>query len=594
MVGSIIGIDFGTTNSLCAWMDGDRPTLLRNRRGSALTPSAVAASAKGEIFVGESAKNQALVNPENTIVGIKRHIGSGGYLSMGGRSWRPEELAAMILSSLRQDAEWQLGTEIHKAVVTVPANFSDRERRAVVEAGRLAELEVLRLVNEPTAAAVARAWTESTSALQSPDKSIVLVYDFGGGTFDVTLLEQRGDECIVLASRGDGHLGGTDLDRELRRMAAAAFLRDYGLDVEADRFLAQQLAENVERAKIELSEREESAIGIPFAVAGGAKGGAIVHPLFVVTRRALEEVAAPYVERSLELTARALADAGLGAGEVDSLVLSGGTSRMPIIRRLLSERFGLRPEGGINPEEIVALGAAAWAAVCEGSGRLRVRDVVARSYGVEIDGGLFVPLIRKNSPVPASRSRVFTTVSDGQDSVEIHVLQGESRWAAEDLSLGRFLLSGIREAGRGQPRIQVDFGIDESDMLRVAAVDLDTGAEQAISIGDLGENSSPESPAELRSKIRLLSGRIAELREGLSLERGLEAELDGLDGRARSLAGGAEKGEGELRLLKAELEGLVGELLARRAERRDAESSAPRLRPASLAGPEAQDREPRG
>jgi molecular chaperone DnaK len=567
-MGVTIGIDFGTTNSLCAWMDGDRPALIHNRRGGRITPSVVAVSSKGEILVGESAKNQALVNPENTIVGIKRHIGSGNLLSMGGKAWRPEELAAMIFASLRQDAESQLGTEIEAAVVTVPANFSDRQRRGIVEAGRLAALEILRVVNEPTAAAIARAWMAAATPSLAVARSHVLVYDFGGGTFDVSVLEQEGVECAVLASRGDLRLGGADIDRELYRMAVAAFRERYALDVEADRFLAQQLAEAAERAKIELSEREESAIGIPFAVSKGA----VIHPVFPITRSFFETTASPYVERSLELTRRALAEAGISPNEVDSLVLSGGSSRMPIVRRLLSERLALKPQGGVNPEEIVALGAAVWALTHEGSERLRVRDVVSRSYGVEIDGGRFIPLIRKNSPVPASRGKVFTTVADGQDSVEIHVLQGESSAVAENVSLGRFLLSGIRSAKRGEPRIEVNFGIDESDMLHVSAVDLDTKAAQEISIADLGDPAVSENLAELGAKLRLLSDRLVELRSGLSLERGLEAEIDEL--RARVMRIGEEPGEAELRLLKAELEGLVGELLARRAESRGIASAA--------------------
>ena len=561
MMGAIIGMDFGTTNSLCAWMDGDRPALIHNRRGGRITPSVVAATAKGEILVGESAKNQALVNPENTVAGIKRQVGSGGLVSLGGRSWRPEELAALILSSLRLDAESHLGTDIERAVVTVPANFSDRQRRGIVEAGRLAGLEVLRVVNEPTAAAVAHAWAASSSRPGDGEKSLVLVYDFGGGTFDVTLLEQKGRACEVLASRGDGRLGGADIDRELYRRAAAAFREEYGLDVEADRFLAQQLAEASELAKMELSDREESAVGIPFAVAGGR----VVHPLWTLTRGRFEELAGPYVERSLELTERVLADAGLGAGRVDRLVLSGGSSRMPLVRALLAQRLGLKPQGGVNPEEIVALGAAVWSLVDDQPGRLRIRDVVSRSYGVEIDGGRFVPLIRKNIPVPAESRRVFTTVSDDQEAVEIHVLQGESPEAAENVSLGRFLLSGVREAKRGEPRIEVSFSIDESDMLHVSAADLDTGALQELSIVDI-ESSHSESPDELRASIRLLAGRLAALRSGLRLERGLESEIDETCARAAEAGAGAD--ESEFRPLRTELEALVGELLARKAERR--------------------------
>jgi molecular chaperone DnaK len=587
----VIGIDFGTTNSLCAWMDCERPSIIPNARGSRSTPSVVATTAKGEVLVGESAKNQAYINPGNTISGVKRLLGSEGLLSMGGKAWRPEEIVAFVLSSLKRDAELHLSSQVERAVITAPANFSDRERRALMEAGRLAGLEVLRIVNEPTAAALARAWQQPSSP--RPDESkreLVLVYDYGGGTFDVTVLSHEGQDCRVLASRGDGRLGGSDLDRELRRLAAERF-KGEGLDIEADRFLAQQLAEAAERAKIELSERGEASLALTFAAAAGGK---MVHSSYDIRRADFEEIARPYVERSLDLVDRALRDAGTAAGELDSLVLSGGSSRIPLVRRMLKERVGLEPEGGINPEEIVALGAAVCASLASGpkeagAERIRVRDIVSRSYGVEADGGVFIPLIRKNSPVPSTYSRVFTTVSNGQDSVEIHVLQGESRLSSEDLSLGKFLLAGLRPAEAGKARVKVDFAIDESDMLLVSAVDLESGIEQAISIADVGRGASSETREEIARKAALLANRLDELRKGLSLERGLEAELDDLGERSKkalapeALAPGSPDA-GALRMLKAELEGLVGELLARRAEARsDARSSERAQGPAKSA-----------
>jgi molecular chaperone DnaK len=586
----VIGIDFGTTNSLCAWLDGDRPAIIPNARGARATPSVVAITARGDVIVGESAKNQAYINPENTVSGIKRLLGSEGLLSMGGRAWRPEEIVALVLGSLKRDAELHLSADVDRAVVTAPAHFSDRERRALAEAGRLAGLDIVRIVNEPTAAALARSWELSSREGTLEDsrgdgrkKSYDLVYDYGGGTFDVTVLERAGIDCRVLASRGDGRLGGADLDRELKRLAAEHF-KAGGLDPDSDRFLAQQLAEAAERAKIELSERDTTAITLAFAVAEGK----ILHPAFELGRSDFEAIARPYVERSLDLVERALHDAGLEASRLDALVLSGGSSRIPLVRRMLKESLGLEPEGLVNPEEIVALGAAVCASLTSGSpeaaDRIRVWDVVSRTYGVEVDGGLFVPLIRKNSPMPSTKSRLFTTVQDGQDSVEIHVLQGESRSTAENMSLGRFLLAGIHSAKAGEPRIRVDFAIDESDMLHVSAVDLESGAEQAISIADLGRGASDEPYEELAEKTKLLAARIEELREGLALERGLEAELDELGARAKKMlfsehelgpnggesgAGGREAvRKGDLRMLKAELEGIVGELLARRAEAR--------------------------
>jgi molecular chaperone DnaK len=580
-MGPIIGIDFGTTNSLVSFMDGDRPAIIPNARGARSTPSIVAITAKGEVLVGESAKNQSLLNPENTVAAVKRDLASGRLLSMAGQSYRPEELVSLILSSLRADAERHLGCEIREAVITAPAHFSDRDRRALMEAGRLAGLDVKKILNEPTAAALARAYGEvlplgpgmarksgkrggAASPAKPSESSILLVYDFGGGTFDVTLLRQTGPECAVLSSRGDGRLGGGDIDREIYLRARAAFADSEGLDVEADRLLVQSLSDQAERAKIELSERSEASLSLPFAVVGAGEGGRIVHPVYTLSRADFEAIASPFVERSLDLVERALADAGLGPASVDVLVLSGGTSRMPLVRRRLKERFGLEPSGLVNPEETVALGAAVAASLEAGSQRLHVRDVVSRTYGVEIDGGAFVPLIRKNSPMPATRSRVFTTVEDGQESVEIHVLQGESKRCEADLSLGRFLLTGIAPAKAGKPQIRVDFSIDESDILHVSAVDLETDAAQSISIADLGRGAVDEGPEELVAKVGILSSRIGELKAGLELESAFDSELE--EAASRAAAAGGARNEGELRLLKAELEGLVGELLARRGE----------------------------
>lgn len=576
---SLVGIDFGTTNSLVAFLDGDRPTIIPNARGGRLTPSVVALSSKGDLLVGESARNQASLNPERTVSGIKALLSTSSTLSLGGRDYRPEELAAIILASLKADAEAFLGREVKGAVITAPAHFSELERRSLVEAGRLAGLEVRRILNEPTAAALARAWEASTAEVLSLGRggkasaSLILVYDFGGGTFDVTILRQEGQDARVLSSRGDGRLGGRDLDKEIYHLARADFQARHGLLVDRDPLLVQALVDQAEKAKIELSERREAEISLLFALAsaGGGQGheGLLLHPVLSLSREAFESLALPYVERSLELTAKALADAGIKASDVGVLVLSGGSSRIPLVRQLLLERLGLKPAGGVNPEEIVALGAAVATGLdlpsSPGQGpRLRVRDVISRTYGVEIDGGAFIPLIRKNSPVPARKSRVFTTVEDNQDSVEIHVLQGESRQSGENLSLGRFLLVGVKRARAGKPQIQVDFSIDESDILHVTALDLDTGVAQAISIADLGRGARAESPEEILGRIRLLAGRLGELSSGLALESGLEAELEEAALRARQA--GPSLPEGDLRLLKAELEGLLGEVLARRGE----------------------------
>ncbi len=579
-MGVIIGIDFGTTNSLCAFMDGDRPSLIPNARGARSTPSVVALSMRGEILIGESARNQGLIYPENTIAGVKRQLAAGGLLAMGNRSFSPEELASLILASLKADAERHLQKDVHEAVITAPAHFSDRERRALIEAGRLAGLDVLKILNEPTAAALARAHAEilplaregrsstapssGVAAKEGRHSGLILVYDFGGGTFDVTVLRQAGNECTVLSSRGDGRLGGSDIDRELFRLAAEGFHSAEGLDVETDRLLVQSLMDQAERAKIELSERTEASMSLPFVVAGKGELARVIHPVYTVSLGDFEALVLPFVERSMELTRKALCDAGLTGGEVETLVLSGGTSRVPLIRRRFKEEFGLQPSGGVNPEEIVALGAAVAAGMEGGSSKLRFTDVVSRTYGVEVDGGTFIPLIHKNSPVPAKRSRIFTTVEDGQESVEIHVLQGESRRCEKDLSLGRFLLAGLAPAKAGSPQIRVDFGIDESDILHVSAVDLDSGLAQAISIADLDRGANDKAPAVLVERMHFLLDRIQDLRKGMEIESALDAELE--EAVSRVQAARETMGEGGLRLLKAELEGLVGELVARRGE----------------------------
>ena len=571
MTSGCVGIDFGTTNSLVSFMDGDRPSIVPNARGARSTPSVVAISSKGEILVGESAKNQALLNPGNTVLGIKRLLGGEGLVKMGEREYRPAEIAGLILGALRADAERHLGRSVDRAVVTAPANFSEPARRSLLEAGRLAGLDIQRILNEPTAAALSRAWQRTDGEGRGGPGAgrLLLVYDFGGGTFDVSILRQVGRDCTVLASRGDGRLGGMDLDRELVGHAKADFASRYGLDVDSDRLLAQQLVDQAERAKIELSERSEASLALPFAFR--AEDGGLVHPELSLNRAQFETLAMPFVERTLELTARTLADAKIEASQIDRLILSGGSSRMPLVRRLLVERFGLGPEGAVNPEEVVALGAAVESALIAGSDRLRVRDVVSRTYGVEIDGGRFVPLIRKNSPVPSSRQRMFTTVSDDQDSVEVHVLQGESTRIADNLSLGRFLLAGLKPAPAGAPRIQVDFAIDESDILHVSARDLETGIEQAIRIVDLQRGVSDESAASIAAKVAELAERLSVLSAQSALDGALGAEIS--EAVARGRASNEGEGEGRLRVLRAELEGLVGELLSRGARPAMAEST---------------------
>lgn len=548
MTRSILGIDFGTTNTLCAWIENGKPQMIPNDRGSRTTPSVVALSHSGEILVGESAKNQAVASPQMTLAGIKRRLGSRDPLRIGGRSFLPEEAASWILAKVKRDAESFLGFPVEQAVVSVPARFGETQRRAVKEAARRAGLEVPRLVNEPTAAAVARAFLNPGD---SDAERIVLVYDFGGGTFDVTVLAARGRTCEVLSSAGDDRLGGMDIDLLLYREAAEAFRRDWGVDPDSDPFLAQQLMDLSERAKIELSSRTEASITIPFLNAG--KG--VAHPSFNLGRDRLEDLLRPMAERSLALVRTALNEAGKKPRDVGALVLSGGSSRIPLVRRMIAELLPLEPEGRVNPEEIVAVGAAVEAAILSGrAGGFSVRDVNSRTYGVEIEGGRFVELLPRNEPLPARKRRVFTTVADDQESVEIHILQGDSGSAAENTSLGRFLLPGIRKAGRGEPKIQVEFSIDESDLLRVRALDLDTRTEQAVVVTGSGADAGDSE------KLARLAARVRALADSEDIDNGFRSEVEEL--LARAAAAVDSGSEEDRRLARSSLEAVIGELLA--------------------------------
>jgi len=550
VIRGVLGIDFGTTNSLCAWIEDGRPQIIPNDRGNRTTPSVVAVSHTGEILVGESAKNQAVASPQMTLAGVKRRLGSRDPVRLGNRSYSPEEAASWIFAKVKRDAESFLGFPVEQAVVSVPARFGESQRRAVKEAARRAGLEVPRLVNEPTAAAVARAFLNPQEA---DTERVVLVYDFGGGTFDVTVLSARGRSCEVLSSAGDDRLGGMDIDALLYREAARAFRKDWSVNPDSDPFLAQQLMDLSERAKIELSSLTETAIRIPFLNAGTG----LSHPSFTLSRDRLEELIRPLAERSLSLVREALEEAKKQPRDVDALVLSGGSSRIPLVRRLIAELLPLEPEGRVNPEEIVAVGAAVEAAILSGrAGGFAVRDVNSRTYGVEIEGGRFVELLARNEPLPARRRRVFTTVADDQESVEIHILQGESESAAKNLSLGRFLLPGVRKAGKGEPRIQVEFSIDESDLLRVRAMDLDTRTEQAVVVTDSGANSGDaEKLARLASRVRVLAA-------SEDLDNGFRTEIEELLARAASaVESGSEESR---RLARGSLEAVAGELLARK------------------------------
>lgn len=543
----IVGLDFGTTNTLCAWMDGDIPVIIPNERGERATPSVVAVSDSGGFLVGSSARNQALANPASALFGVKRLLGKGRMADFGGKSRSPEEAAAAILSKVRNDAEHFLGFEIDRAVITVPARFGDPQRRALREAARRAGLKAERIMNEPSAAALARAWASSGDDTER----VVLVYDFGGGTFDATVLKARGGSCSVLSSEGDEALGGMDIDAALFHDARTRFKNEFGIDVGADPYLSRLLVDLCEKAKIELSVSPEATVSVPFLQGPGG----MVHPNIRFDRSRFEKIVSPYIERTLLLVDKVLKSAGTTASEIGALVLSGGSSRIPLAKRLLAERIGREADPKINPDEIVALGSAVEAARIEGRLHgLNFTDVCSRTFGLEIDGGRFVPLIVKNEPLPAMGRRVFTTVEDYQSSVELHVLQGEDQMAESNVSVGRFLLPGIRRAASGQPKIAVEFSIDEGDMLIVRARDSDTGSEQSIAVFDGGLDS--RSP---RDRVLALSQIARREASSLDLDAALSSELTEI----LNMAAESYDDEEKAAMTATLLEGILSELSAR-------------------------------
>ncbi len=525
----VVGIDLGTTNSSCALHDGREIVVVPNERGSRTTPSVVALAENGEILVGEAALNQALLNPDHAIRNAKRLLGPGKPVQWGGQPRRPEEILAHILRQLKHDAEAYLAETVREAVITVPAYFSESQRRSVREAGALAGLTVRRLLNEPTAAAVAWAWSVKRSFdANGAAERILLVYDLGGGTFDATILALRGGSCRVVAGVGDNALGGADFDQLLMREADAFFRAQVGPAL-ADPLLRQQLFDLAVRAKIELSSRESALVRLPFFGMGDSPP-----PIWRIHRSRFNELIAPYVDRTTALVESLLAEAGLAPEMVDHLLFSGGSSRIPLVRERVQELLGKTAESRINPEEIVSYGAAVYAGLAEGSlTGLDVLDAISRSFGIENDGDLFVPLIAKNTPIPITQTMVFTTVADDQPTVEIHVLQGESPRASENLSLGRFILNGIRPGEKGQPRIELEFSIDGDEILEVRARDLDTGAEQGVTIA-----ASAEAPGGVDApRLRSLMEHARSLAAYAKGDIALEAELrEAVDGASRGLA----------------------------------------------------------
>lgn len=493
----ILGIDLGTTNSAMAIMEGGDPEIIENVEGNRTTPSVVAISKNNERLVGQTAKRQSVTNPKNTIFGIKRFIGhnfddtsvtkdketvpyeisksdNGGVLvKINDEDKRPEEISAMILQKLKADAEAKTGEKITEAIITVPAYFNDSQRQATKDAGKIAGLEVKRIINEPTAAALAYGFDKKK------DEQIV-VFDFGGGTFDVSVLEVGDNVVEVKSTDGDSHMGGKDIDQKIIKWIIDEFKKQTAIDLSKDSLALQRLYEEAEKAKIELSTANETEINIPF-IASGPNGPE--HLVLKLTRAKLEELADEFIQRSIEITKRAIEASPFETKDIDEIILVGGQTRMPKITEEVKKLFGKEPNKSINPDEVVALGAALQGGVLSGDVKdVLLLDVIPLSFGLETMGGVSTKLIEKNTTIPASKSQIFSTAADNQPQVEIHVLQGERAMAADNKSLGRFILDGIPPAPRGMPQIEVTFDIDANGILNVKAMDKATNKEQSIRI----------------------------------------------------------------------------------------------------------------
>jgi molecular chaperone DnaK len=495
-MGKILGIDLGTTNSAMAIIEGGKPKILENAEGNRTTPSVIAISKNGERLVGQTAKRQAVTNPENTVFAVKRLIGrkfedpevqedlknspfkivkaNGGVkVVMNGKEHSPEEISAMILSKLKADAEAKLGEKITEAVITVPAYFNDSQRQATKDAGKIAGLEVKRIINEPTAAALAYGFDKKKGQQ-------IAVYDLGGGTFDVSILDVSEDTVEVKATNGDTHLGGEDFDKKIIDWILEEFKKDQGIDLSKDSLALQRIKEAAEKAKIELSTTNETEINQPFITTdqNGPK-----HLVLKLSRAKLEDLVGELVDKSIEPCKAALKDAGFKTGDIEEVILVGGMTRMPLVQKKVKEFFGKEPHLGVNPDEVVASGAAVQAGVLQGDVKdVLLLDVTPLTLGIETLGGVSTPLIDRNTTIPTSKSQIFSTAVDNQTSVEVHVLQGERPMASDNKTLGRFILDGIPPAPRGVPQVEVSFDLDANGILNVKAVDKASGKEQKITI----------------------------------------------------------------------------------------------------------------
>ncbi len=557
MARKVIGIDLGTTNSVVAVMEGGEPVVIPNSEGSRTTPSVVAFTKTGEILVGAPAKRQMITNPENTVYSIKRFMGRRydevpeetkmvpykvkrgphdlAVVEIRGKDYTPQEISAMILQKMKQTAEDYLGEEVKEAVITVPAYFNDSQRKATKEAGEIAGLKVLRIINEPTAASLAY-------GLDKKKNEKIAVYDLGGGTFDISILEIGDGVFEVKATNGDTHLGGDNFDQRVVDWIADEFKKEHGIDLRKDPMALQRLREAAEKAKIELSSAQQTDINLPFitADANGPK-----HLQMTLTRAKFESLIEDLLEKTLGPCELALKDAGLSPSEIDEVILVGGSTRIPRVQQLVKEFFGKEPHKGINPDEVVAIGAAIQAGVLTGEVKdVLLLDVTPLSLGIETLGGVMTKLIERNTTIPARKSEIFSTAADNQTSVEIHVLQGEREFAKDNRTLGRFILDGIPPAPRGVPKIEVTFDIDANGILHVSAKDLATGKEQSIRIEassglteeeiDRMVKDAKQHAAEDRKRRELVDARNAGDQLLYQTEKNLKEYGDKLDAATRN------------------------------------------------------------